>query len=202
MNKQNLRRIIDIFIAVSFFTAWFYMLFRMEENPFASNGIETLKYFTILSNMFAAFSAVIHFIKPGRTASVLKYISADSVALTFLVVVVFLGPIHGYGLMFMGANLWFHVIIPIAAVLDHIFLNEDEITAADNRNTLIPVFLYGVFYIGKIVVQGFEGNDWYTFFRFGTPTGILIILIIFVVVWAVGFFLRKANKTESRQAFR
>ena len=41
----------------------------------------------------------------------LKYAATVSVGLTFLTVMLFLGPRFGYGAMFQGVNLWFHLLM-------------------------------------------------------------------------------------------
>ncbi len=63
---------------------------------------------------------------------------------------------------------------------------------------MLPIALYGVFYLGNIAINGIgtfpNKNDWYGFFLFGNRIAVVIILILFTVNYIIGFTLRKLNQ--------
>ena len=121
--------------------------------------------------------------------------AAAAVGLTFMVVMVFLGPLYGYPMMFTGANLFFHLLIPIAAMAEIIFLSDTGFTRRDNRLTILPPLLYGTGYLGNNIINGIgewpDTNDWYSFLAWGYPMGIVIFAVICAVAWLLGLMLRQ-----------
>lgn len=105
---SRVRKYVNIFIVIASVASWLALLV-FGEGELAERGINSLKYFTVLSNLFAGLSSVIWLIssrengKASETVERLKYIAAASVALTFTVVMVFLGPLYGYPEMFNKA---------------------------------------------------------------------------------------------------
>ena len=169
----------------------------------AEHGLRNLRYFTILSNLLAALAAVIWLAGSGRdrsglkAAERLKYVAAAAVALTFTVVMVFLGPLYGYPMMFAGPNLFLHLIVPLTAVAEIIFLSDAGYTARDNALAVIPTLLYGAVYLLNNYINGIgewpDTNDWYSFLAWGFPVGIAIFVIACVITWLLGFLMRKCN---------
>ena len=103
------RKYVNIFIAVAAFCSWIAMTLygqRMLSEP----GLGNLRFFTVLSNLLAGIAAIIWLAVSGRggeglrRAETLKFVAAAAVGLTFTVVMVFLGPLYGYPMMFTGAN--------------------------------------------------------------------------------------------------
>jgi hypothetical protein len=198
--RKNVRRIVNICIAVMVAGAWLGMLL-LGGGDLASRGIGSMKYFTVLSNILCGIAAVIWLVQErkgvSKAAERFKYVAAAAVALTFTVVIVFLGPLYGYPEMFEGANLWLHLIIPVTAIAEIIFLSDAKYTRRDNDLTAIPPFLYGLFYLANILINGIgewpDTNDWYLFFRWGYPIGIVIYAVIMLVTWLLAFIMRKAQ---------
>lgn len=96
------------------------------------SGVDCFCFFTIDSNILMAAAALlmipynIRAIKngteePGWTV-IVSYIGTTAVTLTFLVVMLFLGPTQGYLKMIEGGNLYMHIIGPVLAVLSFLFL--------------------------------------------------------------------------------
>jgi len=113
---------------------------------------------------------------------------------------VFLGPLYGYPAMLVGANLFMHLITPVTAIAEVIFLSDVEYTRRDNALVMISPLLYGSFYLGNIAINGIgewpDTNDWYLFFTWGFPVGMVIFAVIFAVTWLLGFLMRKAKRTK------
>ena len=80
---------------------------------FVERGFRNFRYFTILSNVYSGLVAVVYIIllicrrkaESGTLMSILKLTSSAAVGVTFTVVLVFLGPLYGYGRMYKNANL-------------------------------------------------------------------------------------------------
>ena len=195
-----------------FLTVWyvfFASIAKVREGMLAVNGLRSLRYFTVLSNLLEGLASVIMCgellrvysgagRRPARWVSILKLAATSAVSVTFIVVTGFLGPVFGYAAMYRGANLWFHLIVPLAAVFELVFceyLNGYEFP--DALYCIAPVIIYAVWYIINILVNGVgewpDRNDFYGFLLWGLPTGIVIFLGIVAAGWGAGILLRTAN---------
>lgn len=220
MDRNRVRRFVNIFLVLATIGAWLVMCFSAP-GTLALNGFGSLKYFTVQSNLLVGFVAIAWLIYTGKDEKdekaggrsakgsdsviarleLLKYIAAAAVGLTFTTVIGFLGPIYGYPAMFEGANLFLHLIGPIGAMLEIIFLSETSFTRKDNRLVMIPPLIYGLGYLANNLINGFgewpDTNDWYFFFHWGYPVGILIYAILLTVTWLLGFLMRKLQRKRA-----
>ena len=188
------------------FGSWVAVFF-FGTGSLVHNGISSLRYFTMLSNLFAGAAAAAWLADTRNGGRVserierLKYIAAASVGLTFTVVAGFLGPLYGYGEMFSGFNLPLHLIAPLTAMAEIIFLSDAEYTRRDNLLVIIPPLIYGVVYLANILINGMgvwpDTNDWYLFFAWGYPVGMVIYAAILAVTWLIGLMLRKLQLKRS-----
>lgn len=200
--KYSLRIAVNLFTAVMPFAAW-CMMFRGRGGVLTSHGMRSLKYFTVLSNLLEGTASVIWLaaVIAGVSAElmhrveVLKFTACLSVFLTFMTVMVFLGPMFGYASMFEGANLWLHLVIPLAALFETILLVRMPLSMRETALTVVPVLIYGSFYLGNILVNGLEeeagSNDFYGFCTWGLPVGIAIFGLICILVFLSGLVLKK-----------
>lgn len=200
MKKISTRILINVFIAIIVPYAWLRMVFSTSDGVLVSTGLRSLKYFTILSNLLEGFASVVFLLNlknEKQWVNLLKYVAAVSVGLTFLVVVVFLGPLFGYLFMFIGVNFWLHLIVPVLTMVEFVIYNREKCTVKDNLIASLPMVIYGIFYLGNIIINGVgqwpDTNDWYGFVRWGLPVGILIFFVIIAVTYGIGLFLRKIN---------
>ena len=180
--------------------AWLKMVFSSTDGVLVSTGLRSLRYFTILSNLLEGFASVVFLLnmkKEKPWVNLLKYVAAVSVGLTFLVVVVFLGPLFGYLFMFIGVNFWLHLIVPVLAMVEFVIYNREKYTVKDNLIASLPMVIYGIFYLGNIIINGVgqwpDSNDWYGFMSWGLPVGIVIFFVIVAVTYGIGLVLRKLN---------
>ena len=189
--------------------AWGQMILRAG-GVLSSTGLRSLRYFTVLSNLLCGISAFIHLIVllAKGTAPVrilrLSYVAAAAVGVTLMVVLLFLGPLYGYGAMLQGANLWFHLVIPLLAVLDHWLLEPGrERSRREIPLAVIPTVLYGVCYLANILLNGVgewpDTNDWYLFFRWGTPVGLGIFAGIIALNLGIAAALRALRRSRERR---
>ena len=207
--------IINYAIFLTFWIVFINGITTVQDGALAVKSLRSLKYFTVLSNLLESVAAhimgmeLISVLKgrkqePGLKVRRLKLASTAAVAVTFIVVAVFLGPIYGYPTMFRGANLWFHLIVPLAAIFEYIFC--EYLNRPAFRDTFwcaAVVFIYGLFYVGNILVNGVgewpNRNDFYGFLLWGVPIGIVLLLAVVLIGWLAGILLRKANLAFARR---
>ena len=209
MIRGKLSMAVKLAAGVLVFGAWLLMI-RSAAGTLSDTGVRSLRYFTVLSNFLCGIAALIHFFflalrkTAPRWVLRLSYIGTAAVGVTLMVVLLFLGPLYGYREMLKGANLWFHLLIPLLAILDHILLEPGE--RPEFRDTflcLIPAFLYGVVYAVNIALNGTgewpNTNDWYLFFRWGVPVGIVIYAAILLLNWGIALTLRVLGRKRAKQ---
>ena len=189
---MNKRKILNIVIFIIVLTTWLRMVFYASGIALTAGGLRSLRYFTVLSNLFEGIACLIWLYNKDEK---IKYVAAVSVTLTMVVVLTFLGPLYGYIPMFSGVSFWMHLIVPLAALLEVIFWNKEKFTLKDNLLACIPMGIYGVYYIGNNIVNGIgqwpNSNDWYGFLTWGYPIGIMFYIVILLVVFLIGLAIRK-----------
>lgn len=208
--KLSIAAKILIFILVA--AAWFGMI-HSAAGTLSDTGVRSLRYFTVLSNFLCAIAALIHVIALGvkKTAPAwvlrLSFVGAVAVGVTLMVVMLFLGPLYGYLSMLRGANLWFHLIIPLLAILDHVLLEQGERpTFRDAGLAVLSPFVYGLGYVGNILLNGLgqwpDTNDWYLFFHWGTLPAVCIFAGILLLAWGIALALRGLGKARAKREMR
>ena len=202
--KKAVSLLLNAFIAVTVPYAWLKMMFSAG-GLLSSSGWGALKYFTVLSNLLMGLASLIYIaalvIGKGvpRRAAVLKHTATTAVALTFMTVMAFLGPVFGYGTMFSGANLWFHLLVPIAAIVDYAFFFENpDSKFSDTFAAIIPMLAYSAFYLANILINGKgewpDTNDWYGFLSWGAIPGLGIFAAMLLATWGMAAGLRALNR--------
>lgn len=203
MQKETrLRMAVNALLFVGVATGWFLMAFG-GVGVLRSGGLEGLKYFTVLSNVLEGAAALAWMISVGATGretrfvTVLKYIAAVCVGLTFVTVLVFFGPLYGYLSMYRSANFFFHLLIPLGAMAEFVLMNKESVSLSENLAAVGAPLLYGSVYLINVLVQvptddPFE-HDFYGFVLWGLPVGIGIFAVICVATFLIGLALRKCN---------
>lgn len=170
-----------------------------------STGFDNLKYYTVLSNIFAGIVAIPALFTDRKPVKALKLMSASATSVTFSVVAFFLGPLYGHINLYRNANLLFHLIVPLIAMFDYITLKG---TCKEFKYTLIsavPTVIYGCGYMLNILINGIGGeypntNDFYLFLNWGWGVGIIIFLCIVILTFALACILRAGNKAFLRKS--
>ena len=203
MDKNKLRKYVNIFLVIAVLGSWI-AIFVSASGTLMQNGLNSMKYFTVLSNLLEGFASAVWLVssrkngKASSRAELLKYIAAAAVGLTCVVVLTFLGPLYGYPAMFKGGSLFMHLLTPLIAIAEIVFLSDVTYTRKDNRLVMLSPLVYGAFYLGNNVINGIgewpDTNDWYLFLTWGYPVGILIFAVICVVIWLLGFAMRKLHR--------
>ncbi|MBR2539352.1 MAG: hypothetical protein IKE85_00790 [Mogibacterium sp.] len=206
MKKSRSRIVLNILIALCSIGAWLVMVFH-SEGMLTDTGLRSLKYFTVLSNLFEGTACIIWLFAKGEAvarAEKIKYAGTVSVALTFLTVMFFLGPLYGYISMLSGVNLFLHLLVPVAALAECIFLSRTIYSRKDNLLSVVPMLVYGTFYLGNNLINGTgewpATNDWYSFLYWGYPIGIGIFAVLCLVTYGAGAVIRIVNNYYDRKA--
>ena len=204
MDRNKLRKYVNIFLVFAVLGSWI-AIFVSASGTLMQNGLNSMKYFTVLSNLLEGFASVVWLVssrkngKASSQAELLKYIAAAAVGLTCVVVLTFLGPLYGYPAMFAGGSLFMHLLTPLIAIAEIIFLSDVTYTRKDNRLVVLSPLIYGVFYLGNNIINGIgewpDTNDWYLFLTWGYPVGIFIFAVICVVTWLLGLAMRKLHRS-------
>lgn len=210
--KTDERRLLwwNVAIAAMTVIAWCIMAFWDHADALLeARGVDNLKFFTVLSNVFEgivslALAVRLLRVRRGRAEGIphalylLKLLAAVTVTVTFAVVAVFFGPWVGYRPLYRYANFFFHLVIPLAAITEFLFL--DRFDRASFRETLwapLPALVYGTVYTVNVVVNGPgefpNANDFYGFTNWGWPAAFAIFAGILLLSWGAACFLRWGN---------
>lgn len=211
MTKRNIRLILNILIFIGVCIVLINIITGKQTGLLAVSGFSTFRYFTTLSNLLEALAALIFIIsaiaKRGKPipkfVEVIKYIASAEVFVTFMTIAAFLGPLYGYVETCSGNNFWFHLVIPIAAILEQIFLSERKMGLKENLYVMIPTFIYGCAYVINIMINGKgewpQTNDWYGFLNWGYPVGVVIFIVMCAMAFLLGLILRGLWKLTHRK---
>ncbi len=189
---------------VSFFT-------EGGEGNMTSGGTSCFRYFTIDSNILAALCCLLHaaftlrfvlFDKPVPSfVSVLKFAGTAAVTLTFLTVVLFLGPIMGYGMMFAGVVLFLHLICPVLCFVSFCFFDEKQkMPPRFDLIGVIPAFVYGTLYMTMVIFVGQSAGGWEDFYHFNIGGfWYLTFVVMMIATYLISFAILKLQKLSSRK---
>ena len=203
--RQKASLVLDIIIAVMVFYAWARMIFQWGDNgTISAGGFRNLRYFTVLSNLLMAAASVLNIVytiialkfNGGIPSWVgkLKYAGASAVALTLLVVFLFLWPVFHVPGLYSGANLFMHLIVPILGGLSFVLGGNKELSFKDSFISVVPMLIYGAWYIGNNAINGIgewpDTNDWYGFLSWGWGPGLIIFAVLIIMTWGVALIMR------------
>lgn len=176
------------------------------------SGFSALKYYTVLSNIFAAVisgaAAVCEYLyMKGKIKTVptplyvLKLSATTCVSLTFLIVMIYLAPFNpdGFFSMFTNSNLLFHFVIPVLSFTVFVFYEKTKsIKFYYTFVSVIPTLFYGIFYAVIAALNTADGEiipeyDWYRFFYGGVFAAVAIYIVILGLAYLISFLLWKFN---------
>lgn len=159
-------------------------------------GKDVFIYYTQDSNIFLMLASIFYLAtyknKDRKLASVLKFGATLSVLVTFLVVITILSPtmhLTYHWLLLEDANLFYHTLCPILAVVTFLFFDKVEVKGfKDIIGALVFTFIYtGVFLILNLakVVEGPYP------FLMVYENSILVTIIWFIVIEGGAILLAK-----------
>ena len=218
-NKRtpDIRRILLFLLDLAVVAVVTYAVIKMVESTkggaLVSGGLGALKYYTVLSNIFCAISclfAALHFIiTRGRNLPswlyVFRLMGSSVVSVTFLVVILFLGLVYGYKLMFTGVSFWLHLIAPVAAIIGQLLLkSERKLRIRASFWGIVPTVFYGVGYISVNAIQwtgtSNPATDFYRFLAWGWGIGCGIFLGVFLINWLVSLLYWAIGRKAENEA--
>ena len=200
--RKTVSKCLDLFISALALGVWLTSAFGSGRHGALSvEGLQSLRYFTVLSNLLQG--GVCFACLCGANVGRWKYVAAVSVALTFFVVLLLLGPAYGYDSMYVGANFWFHLILPILGMVNFLIIDrEGTFSLRDSLLTLIPMLAYSLFYVGNLLVNGVRDNDWYGFAKHGPQSAVSAFLIMLGLNWIIALLMRLPRRRPARPAHR
>ena len=191
------------------------VMFTLGSAALAGKGFTVFKYFTFQSNIFMGAIAFIYAYyqllilknkvdKIPHLLQVMNLVAVAAVSLTFVVVILVLSPVYGFPLMFNNANLFFHGIVPVLAMLNYMFLEKEcRVSFKETFFTAIPCAIYGIVYFIAVASLNGYGNiniDFYMFGAQGPYMGILYYFVVVSVALALGMMLYFVNKLVFKKA--
>lgn len=200
-NRQTSEILFNLVIVILAVTGIILMLTsEAEEGALQSSGLENFKFYTVLSNVFCGIVALIYliciFAKKGTgKMAALKLAAVCGVAITFAVVAFMFGPLYGFLNFYKRGNLYFHLLLPVTAIIEFIVVRRKKMPFRYTVFAAIPTLLYAIGYLLNILINGLGGpwpdtNDFYGFLNWGWPGGIVIFTGIPLAAFAVACIFR------------
>ena len=167
---------------------------------------EYLRYYTNLSNILIGIAALInvivllsHYIK-GKPYSykwlyIVNHVSSCVIFITFIVVVVFLGPIYSYKFVYGGVMFFTHLLLPVMFMVNYfVFCDFYELKLNYQIANILPLWMYAVVYFYNVIIKGVENGGWIDFYQFnkgGYWYITTIVMTIVAVATGIGFYYLK-----------
>lgn len=171
--------------------------------------LEMFKFFTVDSNILVGIISLIllcHEIKLlngsiekiPNYVYILKFIGTSAVTLTFLVTAIFLVPQSTIYNLYSNSNLFFHLIVPLLAIVSYIWFEKYDNKIRYGVLGIIPMFLYSIYYISMILINLDNGGltykyDFYGFLKGNLNNIVVVIPVIYLVTYLISFVLIKLN---------
>ena len=192
--------------------------FRFMSEPskpavLSSTNAKAFKYFTVDSNVFAGIISLVMIIvqllinkgkgrlnKVPKLLHLLKLAATTGVTLTMLVTAFFLAPFqYDFFSLFMDANLFLHLVIPLVCIATFVFFEPADISTAQTFAGAVPMLIYAIFYSTNIILHLQNGQtshdyDWYGFLDGGVNTIWFVGPLMLAVTWAMALLIQTANK--------
>lgn len=223
MNKKSIKIslvinilivILTIFASVIMFTGFRFM--HGSEPVLETTKFGVFKFFTVDSNIFMGIVSLAFLIQEikllkgkikdiSKNMYIFKLMSTTAVAITFLTVFLYLGPISDGGIisMIQNSNLFFHLIIPVLSIITFtIFEKSNHLKIKDALFGLVPTLVYAVYYVINILIHMENGRvypiyDWYWFVQNGVWTAFIVAPFMLLIAYLTSVALWKINKAKS-----
>ena len=202
--RRILILILDILVVLSVTYAVLGMVFAKDNSALVTGGRGAFKYYTVLSNVFCAVTSLVCVIfmlaRKDSTLPVPLYLlhlaGSSVVSVTLIVVIIFLGPTMGFGIMFVGVCFWLHLFAPVLSIISQMLLRpQKEIRLRSTVWAVVLTILYGAVYIIVNAVnwtgKSNPVTDMYGFLRWGWAIGAMLLVAICLINWLVAVLFRK-----------
>ncbi len=225
MFRKKRKGYLECFFCFLIFTmvlvSWMRMFHIEKDSSFSAAGIGSLKYFTILSNLFAGttyfilgflrfvFLVLNKEIKIPKWLYIVHFCAVVCVTITGFVVLFVLSPMlayirKGYFSMLQKENFVLHFLSPLSCFLCFLFFFQElRLAFIHVFMPFVPFSVYVSFYllnfryhyVSAVLVNGEEGYDWYSFLSFGYPLCLLWLFpASYLCVFLLSFLLYRLKK--------
>lgn len=214
MKKIRISLVLNIIIVLLVILGSIFMFtgfkFMPSNSKLEAGSIEMFRYFTVDSNILAGIVSLVMIIYEIKllnnkistipdTIYILKFISTSAVSLTFLTTAIFLTPQYGIYNLYSNTNLFFHLIVPLLAIISYISLENHNSKYKYAILGIIPMFIYSIYYVSMIIVNLNNGGltykyDFYGFLRGNINNAYMVLPIMYLVTYLISLTLIKLNK--------
>ena len=214
MKKIKISLILNILICILVLIGCIFMFtgftFMPASRLLEATKMEMFKFYTIDSNILEgiiSFILVIWEIKLlnkkvkviPNSIYVLKFIATSAITLTFVTTLFFLAPQYGLYAMYNNSNLFFHLIVPVLAIISYVFFEKYNNKYKYAILGIIPMFLYSIYYAGMIIINLDNGGltfkyDFYGFLQGNINNIYIVIPVIYLVTYLFALLLIRLNK--------
>ena len=170
---------------------------------FGFRGFKCLRFFTVLSNVYAAIACGIMLFFNAKNiigdeydfplwASVVKFSATAAVSLTFVTVVFFLAPYavfygKSYFSLFTNNNFFMHFLSPVLCIASTLVFERSE-PLGFKRTVfgVLPAVAYSLVYT-PLVIIGEENGGWPDFYGFTFGGNYIITPFVVIGIYAAAF---------------
>ena len=189
------------------------VMITIGSKALGETNITVFKYFTFQSNIFMGAVALVYAVyqlliilnkrdKLPHVLLVFNHVGVTAVGLTFLIVIFFLAPGYGFDKMYNNANLFFHALVPIVAMINYMFLEKEcSFKFINTLFSIIPSLLYGIVYFIVVASLNAYGDINIDFYMFGA-NGPLIGAFNFIAVMSIAYGFGVAIYFINRLVFK
>jgi hypothetical protein len=167
--------------------------FREDGDWSLDRARHAFRYFTVQSNVLCAIAALLRILFPDSGWTYyLKFAGTAAVMVTMMTVLLFLGPTFGYINMFIGSDLFMHLLTPLTALVSLCVFERRGISLPCSFVGLLPVVLYAPLYGYKVLYapKDRRWDDFYGFNRDGKwPLKVVFMLLLTVLICVALYFL-------------
>ena len=154
---------------------------------FRERGWGSLVFYTVLSNIVAALSALLVLVFGMNSVTVfVRYFANCMLIMTFFVTALILVPYAGTPkkLMFSSHGLYLHTLVPVTSVCSYVFLEQHVKAAAAPFVSGFAIFSYGMLMLYLNYISKVDGP--YPFFRVRERSAGATVLWMTVLVMVIG----------------
>lgn len=196
---------VSLVLAVYAITSGLILYARLGVAP-----IDLFQYFTINANVITAFGSamIIPYAIDGfrkkrfycpKWAVIFYYIGTvyTTLIMIFAVCVIsFVNPEMAFG----GNNFYLHIICPIMILVSFLLIESYySISVKDALRCVIPVFVYALIYIYKVIIVGADNGGWEDIYYFtvNAPAAVSFVIMM-TLTFLVALFVRSLYNKLSK----
>lgn len=185
---------INIIIVVSTLHNIYCCIFNPAGGILNPMGLTCFRFYTIDSNLFLSVTSVLTVLAfvckkdLSHKQFIIRFCSIVTIMITWLTVLVFLGPIFGYKAMYSGDNLYAHFVNPLLGIISFLFMEKGQFNGKEHFKAIIPTIGYGIVYIIMAVIL----KKWPDFYGFNRNNMMPLTAVIMVTaVTALSVIIKK-----------